>query len=74
VFRGLKEFAIQFFYMRHCAFAHRATISVVPRDCYPIKTLATGPKREENSPEAQTNLNCRAALKSRILSWRVTLL
>jgi hypothetical protein len=44
VFRGLKEFAMQFFYKRHCAFAYRATISVVPCDFYPLKTLATGRK------------------------------
>jgi hypothetical protein len=39
-----KEFAMQFFYMRHFAIAHRATISVVPCDCYSIKTLAAGRK------------------------------
>jgi hypothetical protein len=44
VFRGLKEFAMQSFYRRHYAFAHRATISVVSCDCYPVKTLATGGK------------------------------
>jgi hypothetical protein len=35
--------------MRHCAFAY---ISVVPCDCYPLKTVATCQKRQENSPEA----------------------
>ena len=44
MFRGLKEFAMQFFYMRHCAFAYSVTISVVPCDFYPLKTLAIGRK------------------------------
>jgi hypothetical protein len=35
---------MQFFYMRHCAFAHRTSISVVLCDFYPLKTLATGRK------------------------------
>jgi hypothetical protein len=35
---------MQFFYMRHCAFAYSTTISVVPCDCYPLKTVATGQK------------------------------
>src|SRR5580658_4227639 len=28
----------------HCLFAYRATIRVVPRFCYPLKTVATGRK------------------------------
>jgi hypothetical protein len=35
---------MQFFCMRHCAFAHRATISVVACDCYPLKTVAIDQK------------------------------
>jgi hypothetical protein len=35
---------MQFFYMRHCAFAYRPTISVVPCDYYPLKAVATGQK------------------------------
>jgi hypothetical protein len=46
VFPGLKEFAIQFFYIRHCAFAYRTTLSVVPCDCYPLKAVAIGRKMD----------------------------
>jgi hypothetical protein len=35
---------MQFFYMHQCAFAHRATISVVACDGYPLKTVAIDQK------------------------------